>query len=179
MATIEAPLQQPRFAHNRDADSPEFFGGPGFGAPFIEAATQSWKPGALVYQTSGKIAEVGVSSDRVNTGAMGQVNAEASGVTDALVHVKALKPGDRYWMNVWHATKASAVLAASALGNKYQIRKQNGQYHVDIANAATANTYAWVQVVGFHPDDNANTIYRRVLVEFGGLIQTAANLPAA
>ena len=163
-------LQQPIYAGNRYGGSRRFAGGIEQEDTILEAASQSWGAGALIYQTSGKFA-ICTATSKV----FGQAQRAASGTTsNKIENLAIIRPGDRFYMNVYHATAASAVWALTMIGLQKRIIVISGKFHVDIETGSAGgtisdgtNVYPFVQVVGFHPDDAATDVYGRVLVEFG------------
>jgi hypothetical protein len=101
-----------------------------------ETASQSYRVGDLVYiDSNGTVAIVTESTDTVNSAILGQAARAATGVTGAPTYVQCWRPEDRYLMQVYHATPASAVTALTQRGQVYSIIKDesgNDTYHVDI-----------------------------------------------
>lgn len=168
-------LMQPICYKNRNHSSPEFVGGYEQEDTIKEDASQSWTAGALVYQTGGQIAIATATSQL-----LGQALRAATAVENSVVeNLKVIRPGDRFWMNVYHATAASAVFALADLGTTHRIIVVSGKFHVDYETGGAGttlsdatNVYPGVKIVEFHPDDTITDIYGRVGVEF--LQQTIA-----
>lgn len=131
----------------------------------VEAASQSYGVGELVYLASGKVTICVVDgSTKVMTSAIaGVARKAATGTTNAQARIQAIRQDDLWAMNVYHATAASAVTALTQLGSVYGIVKPaaTGKWHVDIENAVEggADSNARVKVVGFlekNPYDGGN-----------------------
>jgi hypothetical protein len=158
-------LAQPRYIGTRNQDvSRRFAGGPE--APEIkEAASQTYGLGALVYLVSGL-----VTIATATTQLAGQALQAATGTTNQSAYLAVIRAGDRFVMNVYHTTQASAITAQAQLGTVYGLVVVAGQFHADIENVATAedatHSSGRVKVVGFYKEDAIGDIYGRVVVEF-------------
>ena len=130
----------------------------------IEAASQSFKVGDLVYiDGSGNVAIATVTGGGVLSSAiLGIAANDATGVTGTKVRVYKITENELVEMNIWHATPASAVLARTLIGNVYGIEKQANIWSLDMETTGTVN--GRVQVVEIL-DDIGDT-YGRVLVRF-------------
>jgi hypothetical protein len=116
-----------------------------------ETASQSYRVGDLVYiDSNGTVAIVTESTDTVNSAILGQAARAATGVTGAPTYVQCWRPEDRYLMQVYHATPASAVTALTQRGQVYSIIKDesgNDTYHVDIETDPESGTVALARVM--------------------------------
>lgn len=122
-------------------------GGPEF-PHFTEAASQTFGIGDFIYQTSGTMAICTINgSNQMDSAVAGQAKKAASGVTGASLHFYAIRPEDEFFMNVYHATPASAITAKSLLGTIKGIVKISGKWHVDIENAAEGAAAALGRVI--------------------------------
>ncbi len=140
---------------------------------FKETASQTFGIGDLIYiDTNGTLAICtngnGISNGKVlNSVVAGQAQKAASGVTGTAVQFHAIRADDVYIMNVFHATAASAVLAATLVGLRKGIRFTvtadgagitTGIWCVDLQNAveSTNNAPAYVKIIGF-PQTGVNS----------------------
>jgi hypothetical protein len=96
------------------------------------------------------VAIVTESTDTVNSAILGQAARAATGVTGAPTYVQCWRPEDRYLMQVYHGTAASAVTALTQRGQVYSIIKDesgNDTYHVDIETDPESGTVALARVM--------------------------------
>jgi hypothetical protein len=149
------PLAAPRWLRDSSNNAkPPFEGGPE-ASWLVEDAAQTYKPGALLYidTSTGKL-KIATASTAL---ALQAVTA-ASGAEDTGVHGKILRPEDRWLVNVYHSTPASAVTTLDLLTKRFRIAIVNGFAHVDIENTTVedgTNALARVKVVGFVPELSA------------------------
>ena|SRR5437868_180471 len=134
---------------HREAD---FRGGPEGGAngtnAWLEAASQSWGIGDLLYLASGKLTLCGVNgSNQLNTAIAGQAKKPAAAVTDSDVHFSIIRGDDEFMMNVYHSTPAAAITARTQLGSVFAVIKIGGKWMVDIENAVEGSNNALGRVL--------------------------------
>jgi len=162
-------LAQPRWVRRRGvAGTRTFRGGAEETGLLVEAASQSFKAGALLQLSSGKFA-IAVGTEGTPSLIAAQAMADATGTTNADIFVAPISPLDIFVMNVYHGTAASAITALSQLGTAYGIKLVSGKWHVDIETTTVedaTHSDARVNVIGFWPEDAIGDIYGRVLVEF-------------
>ena len=149
----------------------------------LEAASQTYKAGELVYWASGLVTAVTESSNQVTAPILGQALKAGANVAAALTSpkVRIIHPGDVYLANFFHSTPASAVIAQDNIGTVYGLWKSStsdrtlGFCYVDGNSVSTVEdgTHALgrVQVVGIPDsvDGVANAIgdtYGFLLVRF-------------
>ena len=141
-----------------------------------DAASQAYRIGDLVYvNTSGLLAIVTESTDTVDSPILGQAARAATGVTSASAYVLCWRPEDRFLMQVFHATPASAVTNQNQIGDVFPIIKDesgNDTYHIDLATTAESATVALarVQVVGFPEGEIINGVLSTVGDTYGWAI---------
>ena len=169
----------PRFLRNVDGDEPLMLGsfsstvGGGEQPYYREVASQTYGVGAWVYHdTNGATAIVTDSSGVVTSVIAGAAQKAATGVTSAPVMIHAVRPAERWLMNVYHATAASAVTNHNQLGDRFGLIIISGKIHVDIENttvedATTAS--ARVQVTGFYTDWWFDTSGNHIKVAIGDI----------
>lgn len=156
---------------------------------FKETASQTWGIGDLIYiDTNGTLAICtngsGITNGNVLSSVVaGQAQAAASGTTGKAVSFHAIRSDDVYIMNVFHATLASAVLAATLVGTRKGIRYTvsgdgagitTGIWCVDLQNAveSTNNAGAYVKIVGFPQTgvNSAGTVVNTTTTDTYGLV---------
>lgn len=158
-------LKQIRYSHSLGTAHNFLLGG-GEQPEYIEAATQSWKAGSLVYgDADGKIAICTNASQILDSEVLGQAVSAATGTTNSQVRLRPILPTDVFIANVYHTVAASAVTAQTDL---YDIRglyyvTATGLWHLDGTGATIQSTTvanATVRVVGFpdRVDGAVNTI---------------------
>lgn len=141
-----------------------------------ETASQTYRVGDLVYKDSnGTVALVTESTDTVDSPILGQAAKPASGSTGEPAYVLVWREEDRFLMQVFHATPASAVTALTQNGVSYPIIKDesgNDTYHVDITTTGESATVALlkVMVVGFPEGQIINGIVSTVGDRYGWVI---------
>lgn len=147
-------------------------GGIGSPEPLVEAASQSYTKGMLVYLASGKVTEV--AAGLITAAFAGFARQNATGTTNTRAPIDAIVPGSRWKMSLYHSTAASAVSAITQLGLRYGVKVVSDQLVVDLETAdadleTTTAVNAWVRIVGFDHvyEDLGADIYARVIVEFG------------
>lgn len=110
---------------------------------FLEAASQSFKEGAVLVWSSGKVAEGGTDPSSI----VGVAAHEASGVTDSAVMVYPALPNVVY-RGVLTTASTAHTLAQANLGAVFGIAKgTDGAWFVDQSDTAAANVR--VRIVGF------------------------------
>lgn len=141
-----------------------------------EAASQTYRVGDLVYlDSNGLVAIVTESTDTVNSEILGFAARAATGTTSAPAYVQIIRPEDRYLMQVFHATPASAVTNQNQLQDVFPIIKDengNDTYHIDLATTAESSTVALarVRVVGFPENEIINGVKSAVGDTYGWAI---------
>lgn len=129
---------------------------------FPEAASQTFVYGDLVYLSSGAVTVCGADPSSI----LGVAMMDASGTTGTQIPVLVITDDVEIAMSAYHATKASAVLAASNVGTAYEINQYAaGKWTIDIANTSSTR----VTVVGNL--DDWGDVYGRAWCQF-----TSANL---
>lgn len=128
----------------------------------LEADSQDFEVNDLVYLNAGAVTECGADPILIAGFALAPATNVTSGNTE--IPIEVIRPGDVYLMNLYHATAASAVRSGVSIGTKYEIVQHADGWAVDMA----ATTNPRVVIVGFpsYPDDKADDIYARVLVQF-------------
>lgn len=94
-----------------------------------EAATQTFKAGDWVDNSSGKI-EKGVAAGNTygaNDDPWGIALEDASGVTNNRVKIYKIHPGLVQRLPVYHGTAASAITAYADIGSAFGIRNHTGE----------------------------------------------------
>ena len=177
-------LVNPRYRKGTNNSGPIFYG---YGGPTLttggenttlkETAGQSYRVNDLVYvDSNGTIALVTESTDTVNSAILGQAARAATGVTGAPAYVMVWRPEDRFEMQVFHSTPASAVTALTQRGQIYSIKKDengNDTYHVDIETTTLEDqnvAIARVQVVGFPEGEIINGVVSTIGDQYGWVI---------
>lgn len=124
---------------------------------YIEAAGQSWQPGAPLISSSGSIAE---AADDVTTGIIGFAAYAASGTTGAYVDLIPAVPGIEFECNLEDQSAGDHALVQANLFTAYAIRQRtaNGAWYAD-ENDTTNDA---VIVVAFR--DPVGTVQARVRV---------------
>ena len=124
----------------------------------VEAATQSWKKGAVLINSSGKIAIA--AADPVAE-IVGVAAGPASGVTDAEVLYYPARPGMVFEATFEDETNQDHVLVIANMFANFAVQlDSNGIFYVDEND--TTNT--GVVIVGYK--DALGTTRARVFVEF-------------
>lgn len=122
-----------------------------------EAASQTFKAGELVYLASGT-GKVTVCT--ATSPIAGVAMTAATGVTDANILIRVIRPDDIYLMQVNSATTDTTSL--THLGGRYGIAVGSNLWSIDIeAVEDGGNSLARVKVIGIPsltPDSVANTI---------------------
>lgn len=170
----------PFYVGNKNFPYRRFEGGPGDSeTTWVEAASQSWKSGDLIFNNGTSNLTICGEDGGANylTGPIaGQATKNATGTTGAKVHFAVIRPSDQFVMNVYHGTAASAVTAKTQLGTRYAVRHASSRWMCDIQTTGiedATHADAVVKVVGFplwHPLLNVavaiGDIYGLVLCEF-------------
>lgn len=126
---------------------------------FKETATQSWVAGDLIYldatlKTLSKCTLDG--TPLLNSTIGGIANKAATGGTGTAVQFHMITPWNKYLMNVYHGTPASAITAQAQLGVTYGITNVSGssnRWCVDLEHTTledATNALARVRVCDFH-----------------------------
>lgn len=157
-------LGQPFWVGNTLNDTSPLHRGDPARSPFVEAATQSFKQGDLIYlaAATGKLAICTVNGSNVLDSAIaGIATKNAVGTLDTKVHFHVIRPDDLFAMNVYHATPASAITALTQLGLVYGIIRISNKWHIDIENTVEggSDSLARVKIVDFlekNPYDGGN-----------------------
>lgn len=148
----------PLYVGNAQFPYRRFEGGPGSkDTKYVEAASQTWKGGDLIFMDDANNFKICADDGTVLTGPIaGQAIEAASGTTGAKVFFAVIRPHDRFIMNVYHTTTASATTAKTQIGDHLPVRHASSRWMADIEtvgeDATTAK--AVVKVVGFplwHP----------------------------
>lgn len=172
-------LMNPFYVGNEVYPYRSFRGGPsGKHTTYVEAASQSWKSGDLIFMNDASNMTIcgEDGSGHYLTGPIaGQAMGNASGTTGAKVHFAVIRPTDKFIMNVYHGTAASAVTAKTQIGDHLAVRHNSSRWMADIENTAEdgSTAIAVVKVIGFplwHPLLNVpvaiGDIYGLVEVQF-------------
>jgi len=123
-----------------------------------EANSQSFKIGQFVYQVDGYATVVATDGVVI----LGMALADATNVTSGHIMIPVIVACDDviYGGNIYHATKASAVVTQVSVGTKYGLYVGDNKVHVDIADT----TNDAVVIVDRHWEDKGDDtiIYPRV-----------------
>lgn len=128
---------------------------------FPEAATQSYKAGAVVELVGGAVTACDNGAERI----LGIVQEDASGVTSADAYVQVARPGDLIEMGCVDAAATDVLVDASGLkaGYTYAVAIDgNGVCNADL-NTENAVTEELVFVQPVY-DANGDSTYRGVFV---------------
>lgn len=131
---------------------------------WIEAATQSWGAGDLIYNNGASNLQICTvnGSSQMTSQIAGQAKFAASGVTGTKVHFWGIRPDEEFFMNVYHGTPASAITAKTQIGTARALVRIGGIWMVDIQNAVEASADALARVLITDIPDrvqgNVNTI---------------------
>ena len=154
------PYRRPQVLFHLGAEKAASFDG-------VEAASQSYKVGDVLYVASGKLTICATNP----TSIVGIAAEPASGTTDKSRVFYPAK-GLVFSIPVTHGTPASAVTAYSLIGNTYNLKLAGGYWFCDIQN----NNATAVQVVGLDKGDAVGDRYGRVLVTFiDSVVQTGSS----
>jgi hypothetical protein len=127
-----------------------------------ETAGQTFGIGDLVYfDSNGTVAICGVTSFNLNTAILGIAQTAATGVTGASVRVRVISPNDRFLMNIFHTTAASAVTAQTQLGTPVIYALRN-----NAAALPTGTTGKWVVDLTTTPESAGVNLGRVVITGF-------------
>lgn len=173
-------LMNPFYVGNSVFPYRRYEGGPGDKTTTqVEAASQSWKSGDLIFMNDASnltICGEDGSSHYLTGPIAGQAEKNATGVTGTKVHFAVIRPTDRFFMNVYHGTAASAITAKTQIGDVFAVRHASSRWMCDIETGSlegAGNADAVVKVVGFplwHPLLNVpvaiGDVYGLVEVEF-------------
>jgi hypothetical protein len=85
---------------------------PGTGRPYLEASTQSWIAGAMVYLNAGAVTEVLTAGDGP---IIGFALTSATGTAGAEIRIMPVNCVDEYKMSLWSGTAASTLFTAAGL----------------------------------------------------------------
>lgn len=114
---------------------------------FKEAASQSYKAGALVYldATNGLVTAVGDSGTLIG----GIAQADASGTTSTAAYVQIIRPGDRVIFTCYDASDAATTSASNfKAGFTYDIEEISGVSYAEVDSAhATSEELIFIQPV--------------------------------
>lgn len=127
---------------------------------YPEAASQTFKKGALVQFSSGKVAV----ADADETTIVGVALHDASGTTDSDVQVALANEHNIFVANVYHATPASSVTAAGDRHKKYGVEAVGDNWHVSLAD--TSNNR--VRIIDLDRRDAVGDTNGRVHIVFLG-----------
>lgn len=145
------------------------------GVPYLEAASQDFKAGDMVYLNSGAVTEVLTAGTGLLTGFALE---DASGVTSAQRRVMPVYCHHIYAMNVYHPTTPStntlvSTVATANIGGLYNIQtatvtETDGSTVYCSVVDLNASTAARVQIVGIQQTEGlvSTNTYPRVLVKF-------------
>lgn len=97
-----------------------------------EASSQSFLKGQFVYLASGLVT---VCADDATT-ILGMTLIDATTATTGVIPVVIATDNTRFEGNVYHATAASAITAATNLGVKYGLEVDSNRCYVDIGQTA-------------------------------------------
>lgn len=168
MATIT--IAQARYLGNERGLSPIQHGGAE--RPDIkETASQSYAAGAPIYKDSNGTIAVAVASSNIVTELAGFAYRAATGTTGAEVRYRAIRPGDRFLMNL--KGTSTTVTALSMVGNKYMLDLHTGNLVVVNSDASFDEDKPYVQVQelytvanGYADGDAVGDTYGRLVVIF-------------
>lgn len=159
-------------------------GGIGAQEPLVEAASQSYTKGMLVYLASGKVTEV--AAGLITAAFAGFAREDATGVTNTRAPLEAITPGQRWKMTLYHSTAASAISAITQLGARFGLKVVSDKLVVDLETAEAAledatTVNAWCRIVGFDHtyDDLGVDVYARAIVEIGSYSVADDGAPSA
>ena len=114
---------------------------------FKEAASQSYKAGALVYldATNGLVTLVGDSGTLI----AGIAQEDASGTTSTAAHVQIIRPGDRVYFTCYDASDAAEKAASNfKAGFTYDIEEISGVAYAEFDSGhATSEELIFIQPV--------------------------------
>lgn len=123
---------------------------------FPEAATQSYKAGALVYldATNGRVTAVANSGTLI----CGIAQKDASGVTSTNAPVQIIRPGDRLQVSCYDASDAAAKAASNfKAGFTYDIEVVNGVAYAERdSEHATSEELIFIQPIYDVNGDSTN-----------------------
>lgn len=123
---------------------------------FPEAASQSYKAGALVYldATNGRVTAVGDSGTLI----AGIVQKDASGVTSTAMPVQIIRPGDRLYFTCWDDSDGAEKAASSyKAGFTYDIELVSGVCYAEYdSENATTEELIFIQPVYDANGDSTN-----------------------
>lgn len=116
---------------------------------YVEAASQSWLAGDLIYMNgTSNMTLCGVNgSNQSNTQIGGQAKTNATGVTGAAVHCFAIRPDDEFFANVYHSSAGSALSSKAQIGTARALVRINGIWMVDIENAVEGSNNSLARVL--------------------------------
>jgi hypothetical protein len=131
---------------------------------FKETASQSYGIGDLIYlDSNGTLAICAVTSDVMTSAIAGQATKAASGVTGGQVHFRPIIPGDRYEINLFHTTVASAVGTQAMLGTVRGLFWKAGALGV---TTNTGSTSKWVIDLNTAVEGSADSNARVRIINF-------------
>ena len=131
-------------------------GGPPFSVEYKEAASQSFKKGAVVTLSAGKVQEATEPSSATKTlDLLGVAGSDATGTTDDAIRVYLFEG------TVFEANISSGTLVEGNVGSQYGIKKSGGNWVVD-----TANTAVRVTAIAISGKDALGDTTGRLLVQF-------------
>lgn len=147
---------------------------PNTGVPYLEANSQDFKAGDVVYLNAGAVTEVAAAATTVIAGI---AKTSATNVTtgNAQIRIEPVNATDEYVMNVYDATPADADLASVALlvGTAYelmQVTVTNTDASITYCTAVNldATTAPRVVITGIHkvPELLSSSQMIRVRVKF-------------
>lgn len=168
MATIT--IAQALYIGNERGLSPLQHGGPE--RPDIkETASQTYVSGAPIYKDSNGTIAVAVASSNIITELCGFAYRAATGTTGAEVRYRAIRPGDRFIMNL--KGTSTTVTALSMVGNKYMLDLHTGNLVVVNVDASFDEDKPYVVVEGLYTGTNypgsadaVGDTYGRLVVQF-------------
>lgn len=121
-----------------------------------EAAGQTYKKGQLVYLVAGAVT---VMADDGQV-CLGMVTQDATGTTGTDMEIIIATPVTVFEVNVYHSTAASAVTAATQIGENYALQVDSNKCYCDIEDV----TNVLFRVIKLSPKDTVADVYGRVWV---------------
>lgn len=133
----------------------------------FEAATQSFKAGDLVDNSSGLVALAVAAGNTfgANDDPWGIALEDASGTTNNPVKIYKITPGLQVRWPVYHGTAASAITAYADIGTAYGIRFHTGNI-MCVALDETSATKGWIVSIPNRTQMPVGTQYGLVDFEF-------------
>lgn len=130
-------------------------GGPAPVVSLLEATSQTFKKGELVYLASGYVTVCSTDPSLI----IGIANEDAHNITAGTQRVSVtLLNGVVFKANVYHATAASAVTAQTQVGSSYGVVAVSNKWFVDISEESSKR----VTIMDLVQEDTVGDTYGRV-----------------